>query len=97
MGVAIFTSGVFILFQVIFVYLPLSYPASAASIFAGNDFLRSSFAAGAILFARPMYIKLGIGPGVSLLGGLTAGCIFGIYGLYFYGAKLRAKSRFAAK
>jgi len=28
---------------------------------------------------------------------LTCGCIFGVYALYFFGAKLRARSRFAAK
>lgn len=44
-----------------------------------------------------MYIGLGIGPGCSLLGALTAACIGGIMILYFYGDKLRARSRFAAK
>ncbi|KAI9833558.1 MAG: hypothetical protein M1826_007172 [Phylliscum demangeonii] len=96
-GVSLISAGIFILFQSIFVYLPLSYHARSASIFAGNDFVRSVFAAAAILYARPLYRKLNIGPGCSLLGGLTAGCIVGIFALYFYGARLRARSRFAAK
>ncbi|RMZ80565.1 hypothetical protein DV737_g2898, partial [Chaetothyriales sp. CBS 132003] len=67
----------------------------AASLFAGNDFARSSIAAGAIHFSRPMFLNLGVGPGVSLLAGLTFGGVLGIYALYFFGANLRARSRFA--
>ena len=95
-GVSIFTVGIFIILQVIFLYLPLSYPQYAASLFAGNDFLRSTLAAGAIHFSYPLYRSLGIGPGVSLLAGLTCGCIVGLFVLYYYGARLRARSRFAA-
>ena len=49
----------------------MSYPQYAASLFAGNDLCRSAFAFAAILFARPMFLNLGIGKGVSLLGGLS--------------------------
>jgi hypothetical protein len=49
----------------------MSYPQYAASLFAGNDFCRSLFAFGAVLFSRPMYLDLGIGKGISLLGGLA--------------------------
>lgn len=83
--------------QCVFMYLPLSYPQYAASLFAGNDFARSTLAAAAILFSRPMFQNLGIGPGTSLLGALTACCIVGIFILFFYGDKLRARSKFAAK
>lgn len=96
-GVFIFTIGVFILMQVIFVYLPMVYPQYAASLFAGNDFARSSLAFAAVLFSRPMFLGMGVDAGVSLLGALTAVCIAGIFVLYFYGDRLRARSRFAAK
>lgn len=96
-GIVFFVIGVFVLMQCIFVYLPLVYPQYAASLFAGNDFARSLVAAGAIMFSRPMYIGIGVGPGCSLLGALTAACIAGICVLYFYGDKLRARSRFSAK
>jgi len=96
-GIGIFTVGVFILLQCIFLYLPLTYPQYAASLFAGNDFTRSSLAAAAIHFSRPLFVNLGVARGVTLLGGLTCGCIFGIFALYFYGDKLRARSKFAAK
>ncbi|KAI9883382.1 MAG: hypothetical protein M1823_004850 [Watsoniomyces obsoletus] len=96
-GVTIFSGGVFIIFQCLFVFLPLSFPNYAASLFATNDFLRSTFAAGAILYARPLFHDLGIGPGVSLLAGLTVGCIVGIFLLYKYAPALRKRSRFTAK
>ena len=57
--------------QCIFIYIPMSYPQYAASLFASNDFCRSAFAFGAILFSRPMFLKLGIARGISLLGGLS--------------------------
>lgn len=73
------------------------YPQYAASLFAGNDFARSTLAFAAVLFSRPMYVNLDIGPGTSLLGGLTAGCIAGVFALYWFGHKLRARSSFSAK
>lgn len=76
-------------------YLPLTYPQYAASLFAANDLCRSALAAGSIIFAYPLYVNLGIGRGVSILGGLMVGGVIGIWLLYFFGAKLRAKSRFA--
>ena len=68
---AIYSIAIFIVLQCVFVYIPFSYPQYAASLFAGNDFCRSMFAFGAVLFGRPMYIKLGVGKGTTLLGGLS--------------------------
>ncbi|EMC96974.1 hypothetical protein BAUCODRAFT_32722 [Baudoinia panamericana UAMH 10762] len=96
-GAFLFITGVFIVMQCIFMYLPMVYPQYAASLFAGNDFARSSIAFAAILFSRPMFTGLGVGPGTSLLGALTAVCVGGIYVLYFFGPQLRARSRFSAK
>ena len=76
-------------------YLPLSYPRYAASLFAANDFFRSLWAAGAVLYATPLFNALGIARGVSLLGGLSCGGVLGVMALYYYGARLRAKSKFA--
>lgn len=96
-GIVITTIGIFLIIQCIFLYLPMVYSQYAASLFAGNDFIRSSLAAGAIHFSYPMFHALGVGKGISLLAGLTVGCSAGVYVLYFFGARLRAKSRFAAK
>jgi DHA1 family multidrug resistance protein-like MFS transporter len=76
-------------------YLPLTYPRYAASLFAANDFCRSAFAAGSIIFGHPLYVNLGIGPGISLLAGLLCGGVLGIWALWYFGASLRARSRFA--
>lgn len=96
-GIGITTIGIFLIIQCIFLYLPLSYPQYAASLFAGNDFTRSALAAGSIHFSYPMFHNLGVDKGITLLAGLTVGCSAGVYILYFYGEKLRAKSKFAAK
>jgi DHA1 family multidrug resistance protein-like MFS transporter len=94
-GVVIFVLGTFLVLQSIFVYLPLSYPKYAASLFAGNDLTRSSMACGSILYARPLFLNVGIAKGVTLLAGLSIIGIIGTVALYLIGAKLRAKSSFA--
>ncbi|WYZ46256.1 hypothetical protein EsH8_IX_000481 [Colletotrichum jinshuiense] len=94
-GITVYGATVFIVMQCIFVYVPLSYPQYAASLFAANDFCRSALAFASILFARPLYTNLGVARGTSLLGGLSTIGIVGIWLLYFYGAKLRSKSKFA--
>ncbi|KAF2022039.1 major facilitator superfamily transporter [Aaosphaeria arxii CBS 175.79] len=94
-GITIYALSAYIIMQCIFTYIPMSYPRYAASLFAGNDFFRSLFAFGAVLFSRPMFVYLGVGKGCSLLGGLSVTGIVGMYLLYWYGARLRARSRFA--
>jgi DHA1 family multidrug resistance protein-like MFS transporter len=94
-GVVIFVIGTFFILQSIFVYIPLSYPKYAASLFAGNDLVRSSMAAGSIVYARPLFVNLGVGKGVSVLAGLSTLGIFGTVAIYLGGKKLRARSKFA--
>ncbi|KAK0116003.1 hypothetical protein ONS95_013040 [Cadophora gregata] len=96
-GVTIYTVGIFIILQCVFVYISMTYPEYAASLFAGNDFCRSALAAGAILFSRPLFLNVGIAEGVTLLAGLTISGVIGIFVLWYYGANLRARSRFTAK
>lgn len=85
----------YIIDQCIFVYVPMSYPQYAASIFTSNDFCRSACAFTAVLFAPPMYKGMGIAECISLLAGLSVMGIVGMWVLYLYGHKLRAKSKFA--
>jgi MFS transporter, DHA1 family, multidrug resistance protein len=94
-GVGIYAGGSFVIFQCIIAYIPLSYPDYVASLFAANDLIRSITAAGFVMFSRSMYINIGIGKGVSLLAGLSFIGILGMYFLFYFGATLRAKSRFA--
>jgi DHA1 family multidrug resistance protein-like MFS transporter len=95
-GVVLACGGTFVVMQCVFIYLPFSYPKYVASIFASNALTRSLLAAASVLFGRPLFLNLGIGGGVSLLAGLLLLCAVGVYTLYFWGAWLRAKSRFAA-
>jgi MFS transporter, DHA1 family, multidrug resistance protein len=96
-GITLYGAGVFVVFQCIFVYVPTSYPQYAASLFAGNDFCRSALACGSIMFARPLYINLGIGRGVSVLAGCSTLGIMGMWALFLWGDKMRARSRFTVK
>ena len=61
----------------------MSYPQYAASLFASNDAVRALFAFGAILFSRPMFLKLGIAKGISLLAGLSVLGIVSSHELHF--------------
>jgi len=96
--VGIFTSmmGIFMILQSIFAYPGFSYPLYVASLFAGNNLARSRLAFAVVLFDRPLYENVGIGLGTSLLGGLTAGCVIGIYVPWYYSDRLRARSNFAS-
>lgn len=94
-GVGIFVIGHFFTIQSLFIYLPFSYPQYAASLFAGNSLWRSGVACGSVIFARPLFINLGIARGVTLLAGLSVAGIFGTAAIYFFGKKLRARSKYA--
>ncbi|KAJ5605316.1 cycloheximide resistance protein [Penicillium lagena] len=94
-GVGIFVIGHFWVMQSLFIYLPFSYPKYTASLFAGNSVWRSGVACGSVIFARPLFINMGVNKGVSLLGGLSVIGIFGTTAIYMFGKKLHARSRFA--
>ncbi|ELR08614.1 hypothetical protein VC83_02244 [Pseudogymnoascus destructans] len=70
-GIVLYGASVFVVMQCIFTYVPMSYPQYAASLFTGNDFLRSASACASILYAHPLYKDLGVARGTSLLGGLS--------------------------
>lgn len=94
-GVTLSMMGNFIIAQCVLIYLPFCYPRYISSLFAANGLSRAMLAASAILFSIPMFENLGIDWGVSLLGFLCCGCCVGIYFLYFFGASLRKRSKFA--
>ncbi|GAD96304.1 predicted protein [Paecilomyces variotii No. 5] len=94
-GVVTFTVGMSWIVQGLFIYVPISYLKYAASLFTANDLVRSALAAGCILFARPLFINLGVHNGVTVLAGLSIMGIPGTIGMYLFGKKLRAKSKFA--
>jgi DHA1 family multidrug resistance protein-like MFS transporter len=96
-GVALSSFGIFFTMQSMFLYVPLCYPTYAPSLLAANSLSRSIFAVAAILYAPLMFAATGLGGGVSFVAGVFLSCWGGLIFLYLFGAKLRAKSRFAVR
>jgi DHA1 family multidrug resistance protein-like MFS transporter len=96
-GSAFFGIGALLLFNSVLNYLGDAYPEYAASVLAGNDFMRSSFGAGFPLFASAMYKNLGTDWASSTLGFLAIAFIPLPFLLYFYGENLRKRSKHAKK
>ncbi|KAH8688835.1 major facilitator superfamily domain-containing protein [Talaromyces proteolyticus] len=94
-GLSLSIVGTFTIIVCMLQYLAFTYPKYSASLFAANDFSRSTLAAGAIMFSRPMFLNLGIHWGVSLLAFLDIVCCVLLYALWIFGPKLRSRSRFA--
>jgi DHA1 family multidrug resistance protein-like MFS transporter len=88
-----FTIGAFLLFNSVLNYLGDAYPDHAATVLAGNDFMRSSFGAGFPLFAGAMYRNLGVGWASSTLGFLSVAFIPIPFVLYIYGERIRLASK----
>lgn len=96
-GACMFAAGTIIGFQCIQTYIVDSYTRYAASAVGAATVLRSLAGFGFPLFAPYLYAKLQYGWGNSLLGFI--GIAIGIpapFMLWNFGAKLRAKSTFAA-
>ncbi len=95
-GSSFFSMGAFLLFMSVLAYLGDAYPKYIASVFAGNDLMRSSFGAAFPLFANAMYHKLGMGWASSLLGFLSIAFIPIPFILYVYGKRIRGASKMAS-
>lgn len=83
------------IFQQCINFLVDTYGNYAASATAANTFLRSIFAAGLPLAARPMVHRIGIGPTSSILGAVAVMAVPVPFLFMKYGVVLRQKSRFA--
>ncbi len=94
-GSSFFSMGAFLLFMAVLAYLGDAYPKYIASVFAGNDLMRSSFGAAFPLFANAMYHKLGVAWASSMLGFLSIAFIPIPFVLYYYGGRIRAISKMA--
>ncbi|KAL6713992.1 hypothetical protein ACLMJK_008486 [Lecanora helva] len=88
-------SGFNILFQQCINFLVDTYGLYAASAVSANTLLRSLLASAFPLVAKPMFHKLGVGPAMSILGGIA--CLALPVPLIFmkYGLHLRKMSKFA--
>ena len=83
------------IFQQCINFLVDTYGMYAASATAANTFLRSLLACGLPLAVRPMFAAMGVGPGMSVLGGVAAVAIPVPFLFMKFGYSLRKRSRFA--
>lgn len=99
-GSMIFCIGALNIFQSIFNYLGRGFYRYMASVFAGNCLVRS-WAAGVFpVFVTPMYTNLAlkdfpVGPGGSILGGISVLMVAIPFVIYRYGVPLRGRSKYA--
>lgn len=76
-------------------YLVDSYQHQAASALAAKTFLRSFWGAATVLFTNQMYKRLGDQWASTLLAFLALACCAIPYVFYFFGARIRARSKYA--
>jgi hypothetical protein len=96
-GIGLFSGGSYVVFQCTIIYISLSYRRYFASLSAAYDMSRGSLAAGVVMGSRAVFVSWGVDNGVSLLAGISAAGVFGMWFLWWYGGVLRSKSRFAEK
>ncbi|CAI7616804.1 unnamed protein product [Penicillium bialowiezense] len=87
--------GLLIIFIQLFNYLIDTYLMFAASAIAANTFCRSMVAASFPLFSRQMFQHMGIQWASTLLGCVAAVLVPIPVAFYFFGRRLRMKSKFA--
>ncbi|KAM6487688.1 major facilitator superfamily domain-containing protein [Trichoderma sp. SZMC 28011] len=88
-------AGFNIIFQQCINFLVDTYRLYAASATSANTLLRSALAASFPLAATPMFNNLGVGPAMSLLGGIAVIAIPVPFLFMKYGLTLRKMSKFA--
>lgn len=76
-------------------YLPNAYPDHIASVNASNNFIRCTCGAECVLFAAPMYERLGHVWASALLGFLGLAFVPVPFLFYFWGGRVRRGSRCA--
>jgi len=94
-GCAFIGAGMNVTFQACINFLVDTYRVYAASATSANTLMRSILAATLPLAGRAMIKNLGVGPSMSLLGGIAVLALPIPILFIKYGARLRAKSRFA--
>lgn len=94
-GAAPIGFGLIVIFLPCINYIIDCYLFVAASALAGNTFLRSAFGAAFPLFARQMFVNMEIKWAGTLLGCFAAVLIPVPFLFYKFGARIRAKSKYA--
>lgn len=93
-GASLYLPGLYLIFQSLYVYIGSCYWTYTASAFAGNSLLRSNIAGAFPLFGHVFYVRMGLGPGSSILGGISIAMIVPLWLIKRYGHVLRRRSKF---
>jgi len=94
-GCAFIGAGMNVTFQQCVNFLIDTYRVYAASAVSANTLMRSILAATLPLAARTMVRNMGVGPAMSVLGGIAVLALPIPFFFIRYGAALRARSRFS--
>ncbi|KAF4977618.1 hypothetical protein FZEAL_5879 [Fusarium zealandicum] len=89
------SASLMLVYVAIINYLTDTYAEYAASVIAANTVARSAGSAAAPLFTTQMFTALGVGSGGSLIGGVATLLAFIPFVFFWYGARIRKKSKYA--
>ncbi|KAF4457858.1 hypothetical protein F53441_297 [Fusarium austroafricanum] len=89
------SAALMLVYVAIINYLTDTYAQYAASVIAANTVARSAGSAAAPLFTTQMFTALGVGGGGSLIGGVATLLAFIPFIFFWYGARIRKKSKYA--
>ncbi|KAJ8591033.1 MFS general substrate transporter [Rhizopogon salebrosus TDB-379] len=92
-GLAVFMSGAFVIYMVVFLYLADCYGTYASSAIAGVNLCRNLTAGAFPLFTTQMFVRLTYKWGLTLLACIGAALVPIPWVLYFYGSRIRARSK----
>lgn len=95
MASGLWAMSAFYLFQAGMNYLADCYPRYVASVLASNDLFRSCVGAAFPLFSTAFFHNVGVGPALSIIGGIGILAIPIPFVLYRYGHIIRSWSKFA--
>lgn len=97
LGLGLATLGIFQIYLATFNYLADSYGPYASSAIAAQSFCRNLLGGAFPLFTEQMYVRLGIGPASSLLGGVAVLLCAIPWVLLCFGPRIRARSRICSQ
>jgi len=94
-GLAVISASIYTIYLASFSYLADSYLIYASSALSGQSLVRNLMATAFPLFAPQMYVKMNFRWASTLLGLLAGGLAPIPIILFFWGPKIRARSKFA--
>ncbi|EIW77022.1 MFS general substrate transporter [Coniophora puteana RWD-64-598 SS2] len=92
-GLTVFMTSCYVIYQTVFVYLADCYGKWASSALAGQSLLRNLLGAAFPLFTEQMYDRLTYEWSNTLFAFIAVAMIPIPYALFFYGDKIRARSK----